>query len=115
MTLDEFIDENAAPDGVAVLADGGIGKVKDVDRSADVQGNLLLADRGLNTIRESAGVTGENRGLETDAKSRSEEHTSELQSLMSISYAVFCLKKKKTLVKSIKQRWRTTQREKNRR
>src|SRR3546814_2056553 len=32
----------------------------------------------------------------TDAASRSEEHTSELQSLMRISYAVFCLKKKKT-------------------
>src|SRR3546814_7301527 len=31
-----------------------------------------------------------------DAKRRSEEHTSELQSLMRISYAVFCLKKKKT-------------------
>src|SRR3546814_2421481 len=29
--------------------------------------------------------------------SRSEEHTSELQSLMRISYAVFCLKKKQTL------------------
>src|SRR3546814_3944223 len=29
-------------------------------------------------------------------KTRSEEHTSELQSLMRISYAVFCLKKKKT-------------------
>src|SRR3546814_1567126 len=31
-----------------------------------------------------------------DYKKRSEEHTSELQSLMRISYAVFCLKKKKT-------------------
>src|SRR3546814_5008905 len=30
------------------------------------------------------------------AHHRSEEHTSELQSLMRISYAVFCLKKKKT-------------------
>src|SRR3546814_1141177 len=30
------------------------------------------------------------------ARTRSEEHTSELQSLMRISYAVFCLKKKKT-------------------
>src|SRR3546814_7515923 len=29
---------------------------------------------------------------------RSEEHTSELQSLMRISYAVFCLKKKKNIV-----------------
>src|SRR3546814_3458012 len=31
-----------------------------------------------------------------DTSARSEEHTSELQSLMRISYAVFCLKKKKT-------------------
>src|SRR3546814_1797334 len=31
----------------------------------------------------------------SDAGLRSEEHTSELQSLMRISYAVFCLKKKK--------------------
>src|SRR3546814_10450460 len=42
-------------------------------------------------------------GLNTEAKvlgyfvQRSEEHTSELQSLMRISYAVFCLKKKKLL------------------
>src|SRR3546814_7900430 len=33
---------------------------------------------------------------------RSEEHTSELQSLMRISYAVFCLKKKKKKLKSIR-------------
>src|SRR3546814_2929020 len=32
---------------------------------------------------------------ETEKQARSEEHTSELQSLMRISYAVFCLKKKK--------------------
>src|SRR3546814_962512 len=32
---------------------------------------------------------------------RSEEHTSELQSLMRISYAVFCLKKKKNLLEMI--------------
>src|SRR3546814_6813806 len=32
---------------------------------------------------------------------RSEEHTSELQSLMRISYAVFCLKKKKSSNKNI--------------
>src|SRR3546814_8066799 len=33
-------------------------------------------------------------------QSRSEEHTSELQSLMRISYAVFCLKKKKQTIQS---------------
>src|SRR3546814_9080123 len=35
---------------------------------------------------------------------RSEEHTSELQSLMSISYAVFCLKKKTTHIRKNEQR-----------
>src|SRR3546814_10503744 len=34
-------------------------------------------------------------------KARSEEHTSELQSLMRISYAVFCLKKKKRIIPTI--------------
>src|SRR3546814_2437855 len=34
-------------------------------------------------------------GLRIAIEARSEEHTSELQSLMRISYAVFCLKKKK--------------------
>src|SRR3546814_4185615 len=34
------------------------------------------------------------QALETLKRPRSEEHTSELQSLMRISYAVFCLKKK---------------------
>src|SRR3546814_1643033 len=33
--------------------------------------------------------------------SRSEEHTSELQSLMRISYAVFCLKKKTNLIATL--------------
>src|SRR3546814_5471344 len=36
-----------------------------------------------------------NHGANTAILRRSEEHTSELQSLMRISYAVFCLKKKK--------------------
>src|SRR3546814_2106127 len=35
--------------------------------------------------------------LATRIQARSEEHTSELQSLMHISYAVFCLKKKKRI------------------
>src|SRR3546814_6762912 len=42
--------------------------------------------------RDSLGV----RLIITKRRDRSEEHTSELQSLMRISYAVFCLKKKIT-------------------
>src|SRR3546814_10214715 len=38
--------------------------------------------------------TGRVSGQKSDNGERSEEHTSELQSLMRISYAVFCLKKK---------------------
>src|SRR3546814_5144873 len=43
-------------------------------------------------------LTGERIAVlqEVNQKDRSEEHTSELQSLMRISYAVFCLKKKNT-------------------
>src|SRR3546814_6843624 len=39
---------------------------------------------------------------------RSEEHTSELQSLMRISYAVFCLKKKKQIKQELKNLTRRT-------
>src|SRR3546814_9237800 len=39
------------------------------------------------------------RGSRTGCGARSEEHTSELQSLMRISYAVFCLKKKTNIKK----------------
>src|SRR3546814_4953497 len=45
--------------------------------------------------RRVAGVAQPVR-LKLSVEERSEEHTSELQSLMRISYAVFCLKKKNT-------------------
>src|SRR3546814_9370344 len=47
---------------------------------------LFALDRSRGPMRACAGAA------------RSEEHTSELQSLMRISYAVFCLKKKKPLI-----------------
>src|SRR3546814_2366247 len=45
----------------------------------------------------------------SDLPLRSEEHTSELQSLMRISYAVFCLKKKKKKKKIITKEYKYTQ------
>src|SRR3546814_2184989 len=48
-----------------------------------------------------AGVTSADTTAAEAFALRSEEHTSELQSLMRISYAVFCLKKKKDTVKNI--------------
>src|SRR3546814_9620403 len=44
--------------------------------------------------------------LRTAFRNRSEEQTSELQSLMRISYAVFCLKKKKNTINNTKMRQR---------
>src|SRR3546814_3160900 len=49
--------------------------------------NLPVADAEYRTAA--------NKGVFGVLSDRSEEHTSELQSLMRISYAVFCLKKKK--------------------
>src|SRR3546814_10253927 len=50
-------------------------------------------DRGVGPRRE-----GHRRAADPSGGHRSEEHTSELQSLMRISYAVFCLKKKKHII-----------------
>src|SRR3546814_9130223 len=55
----------------------------------------------LHRVREVAGggvvdALDADVGEEAGVVERSEEHTSELQSLMRISYAVFCLKKKST-------------------
>src|SRR3546814_3061651 len=47
----------------------------------------IYAKKDINKIEDL-------KGTKWRAYSRSEEHTSELQSLMRISYAVFCLKKK---------------------
>src|SRR3546814_1505503 len=61
----------------------------DVDRTGAVHHDL------------GDGVVGEQRLDRSVAEQvRSEEHTSELQSLMRISYAVFCLKKKNNNTKS---------------
>src|SRR3546814_4081419 len=71
--------------------------------------SLLRRLRGLGLHFEPAGPLDEHRGLRQIC--RSEEHTSELQSLMRISYAVFCLKKKKKTNKTTKYRHRAIKRE----
>src|SRR3546814_10657318 len=63
--------------------------------------NLLTATRALQQINnqitslqnEATGLINQARNLTSLPFSRSEEHTSELQSLMRISHAVFCLEK----------------------
>src|SRR3546814_3339379 len=75
--------------------------VADVSRYEAAMIAYLRSDHAgvLKTIRDTKDLGDDAKkglvaALEAFAK-RSEEHTSELQSLMRISYAVFCLKKKK--------------------
>src|SRR3546814_8983517 len=61
---------------------------------------VATPDGRIEMAMNSASLMGFQSWLESappGADWRSEEHTSELQSLMRISYAVFCLKKKKTI------------------
>src|SRR3546814_9554818 len=67
----------------AVVA--GFEKVRAALRAGEV-GLLVQAADGADDGRQK---------IQALARARSEEHTSELQSLMRISYAVFCLQKKK--------------------
>src|SRR3546814_9547897 len=70
----------------------------DLGGAVDVGGEAL---RVVHRLVQVGAHRGEERPGQLRAEARgpggrSEEHTSELQSLMRISYAVFCLKKKKT-------------------
>src|SRR3546814_9538827 len=75
----------------------------DHDRHAGERNARTIGNNSLNTLLHPANgpirprLDGNNAVINAEIKRllfRSEEHTSELQSLMRISYAVFCLKKK---------------------
>src|SRR3546814_7269667 len=70
-------------------------------------GSIAPGEQGRVVAAVAGGARAHRRGggvrLAHDPAHRSEEHTSELQSLMRISYAVFCLKKKKSKKTTTKQ------------
>src|SRR3546814_1093774 len=85
--------EQLALPGDLFTQQGGL----DLDRSPTEVRPVHIADLG--TDRDATlGCSGTDdaHDLGRAGMARSEEHTSELQSLMRISYAVFCLKKKNT-------------------
>src|SRR3546814_3421983 len=90
--------------GVAVAVGVGAGTGAGAVLRAEGAGVRVVAGcrpdaaLGVSFVGSAASsVTGsEATGAGVATTVRSEEHTSELQSLMRISYAVFCLKKKKT-------------------
>src|SRR3546814_8088538 len=88
--LPEQVDDRRAVQAEAVLAHrllqprGALGAAEAAQVQADVDRAVEAAELEPDHVDEQ------------ELLRRSEEHTSELQSLMRISYAVFCLKKKNT-------------------
>src|SRR3546814_8986179 len=87
------------------LTDNAVTRRQGVSRRSLMPGRSITKE--LSGARHRAGGTGARRcpghppqHCRNLQGQRSEEHTSELQSLMRISYAVFCLKKKKKKTKT---------------
>src|SRR3546814_1506223 len=83
---------------------GGLDKLR-IDQRVDLLGHVGGCERHVyHPVGDEDGVGNrpahdaqrDNQLIGEEGERRSEEHTSELQSLMRISYAVFCLKKKHT-------------------
>src|SRR3546814_9654694 len=75
--------------GVALAANADFHRIEFTAADHEGLGSRLFAESDLSLSWQQKVVETGHRAV------RSEEHTSELQSLMRISYAVFCLKKKK--------------------
>src|SRR3546814_3659203 len=82
----EAVDRQDAAPAAEGVAEHGLG-CDGLGHGVDRLGTTLPA---LHLVRDQA----PDQAVERASPVRSEEHTSELQSLMRISYAVFCLKKK---------------------
>src|SRR3546814_7912129 len=103
----EALNQLAADDSIAllftdVIMPGGLSGPELAQRARELRPDLKVL------FTSGYAETAIDGGLSADLLSkpyrkeelRSEEHTSELQSLMRISYAVFCLKKKKTTTRN---------------
>src|SRR3546814_8686554 len=94
-------EEEARTDAADSGADGRTLVTAQVIHDDNVAGGQRRQQALLDICDEALAVdrlvedTGRVDAVTAQRRQRSEEHTSELQSLMRISYAVFCLKKKK--------------------
>src|SRR3546814_3419020 len=106
-TLFPYTTLSRSPDGWHAATNSSVDSASAVVRKMDVfmwapwggASRLLGSAHGMKFLLHLDDSAVAN-GLQwpESAKWRSEEHTSELQSLMRISYAVFCLKKKKNTI-----------------
>src|SRR3546814_4953669 len=106
--LAEAVKVTLGPKGRNVILDKSFGAPRISKDGVTVAKEIELFDKfenmGAQMLREVASKTSDEAGDGTTTatvlapaivRERSEEHTSELQSLMRISYAVFCLKQTK--------------------
>src|SRR3546814_4492341 len=92
----ELTDSTAKSDRHSYVDDFGFGRV-DAGRDIYVGARAGILATPSMLVYVKGGYTNEKLNVlagDTDEETRSEEHTSELQSLMRIAYAVCCLKKK---------------------
>src|SRR3546814_1172369 len=82
---------NGARAGLSGFAGGA---ARQIARHNVTLNNLLPGKFDTGRLRSNNAARAQRSGLPLQEEIRSEEHTSELQSLMRISYAVFCLQKK---------------------
>src|SRR3546814_1805567 len=83
--------------GFAVIRDHGIPQEL-IDRAEARSKEFFALPEEAKRAYHQPGGGGARGYTPFGTEKRSEEHTSELQSLMRISYAVFCLKKKKNII-----------------
>src|SRR3546814_9592533 len=91
-SLTEFAARLATPRAIWLMVPVGAVDVTIAELLPHLERDDILIDGGNTNYVDDIRRAGE---LAAQGIRRSEEHTSELQSLMRISYAVFCLKKKK--------------------
>src|SRR3546814_1228294 len=96
-TVSEHIGQNLRP-LLRCQPLGGIDQRVPAGRNAVVDSRCGARNGHVDDWQSNIGITPciNARAVAAKKFGRSEEHTSELQSLMRISYAVFCLQKKKT-------------------
>src|SRR3546814_3192261 len=105
MRISDWSSDVCSSDLIGTDAGGLAGRDDDAGKRAHcmiiapLPGSGLLQQFGRFGIRRNAIF---DIRLVAQAAQRSEEHTSELQSLMRISYAVFCLKKKKPKIHTLR-------------
>src|SRR3546814_4120644 len=108
-TIDRPLPQSAKQagdiDDIIVTAEHRSSSVQDTPIAVSAFEAQKLSNQGIVSVEGLSQVAPSLQIYSEQVNNRSEEHTSELQSLMRISYAVFCLKKKNNKMSFECNRW----------